>query len=196
MIAPSDIFDDFGTDLVNIYGLCEEIDFAQSLASNWYSEKMSGGASENSMYFGKGTPSELDASYQYKRKFVDLYKNVQKDGPNAQSLRKMAIVNANALWEHKYRNSIGGCLNPPITNLPSKIFVDLNKYRQAVLHVQGRLDKEIEVLKFCKKGEVLSLSKEQFHELFKMLVSELNSISKTYFFTNSQYSLDIYLNQI
>ncbi len=196
MKTASDILDDFYEDIVAIYGLCEEIDLAQDKASKWYSDMIEGGASESNLLFGNGAPMDIDATYQYKRKISELHKNVQRDGPNAQAIRKMAIVNAYACWEHKYRKSITDTLNSNANQLQSKVFADLNKYRQAVLHVQSRLDKDTEVFDFCKKGAILSLSKEQFHELFKLLVEELNSISKTYFTTRTDYSLDIYLNQI
>ena len=96
-----------------------------------------------------------------------------------------------ALWEEEYRPEIAiECGLTSKDDVKSDVFHDLNKYRQAILHVSGRLDREPSVIHFFSEGEVVSLTKDHMHDLFSYLISDLNRIGETYYEVNLGLSLD------
>ncbi len=103
----------------------------------------------------------------------------------------MVIAFAYALWEDEYRAKIAKeCDLPHKRDVNSEVFYDLNKYRQAILHASGRLDREPSVMKYVREGEIVELSEEQMYDLFKTLIEELNYISTTYYKEPASFSID------
>ena len=189
------ILDTFYLELVSIFGLCSELNAAQN---NWQTHLKRAAnvpptTIDSIMYFGRSDPNNPNASYQYKRTLRDLCQNADKDGVNALLIRKMAVTFAYALWESKYRALIARESGKTTNEIASKIFADLNKYRQAVLHANSRLDRATEVFQFCKVGEPLNLSEQNFYELFKLIVAELNHLAKEYHSLETGYDLDNFL---
>ena len=152
--------------------------------------------------FGKGSPNNPGAKYQYTKTYGQLIATFTRDGPHFQLHRKSVITLAYALWEDQYRQRMAEecCLvndkgDVDKNKIESDVFQDLNKYRQAILHGSGKLDREPKVIRFFKKGNVVSFTSNQMHELFSILIEELNRIGETYYGENPRFSLDKPLNQ-
>ena len=128
---------------------------------------------------------------------MDVLKASEEGGRNVRLLRNSVVVFAYALWEDEYRKRIATECGLPCKNkVSSDVFQDLNKYRQGILHVSGRLDKEPTVIRLFSKGDVVSFSKEQIHDLFSNLINELNQIGERYYKANPGFSLDRPLRQL
>ena len=151
---------------------------------------------ENSLIFGTSNPDEPDANYQYARTFGSLIEISGKDGSNARLARRSIIALAYALWEDVYRKKIcDECGEGEKNKIVSDVFGDLREYRHAILHREGRLDKDPKVIRLVKKGEIVSLTGEDMHVLFSILIEELNRIGKIYYRQNPGFSFDKFLNQ-
>ncbi len=130
--------------------------------------------------------------YQYAKTIREMLEASEEGGRNVLLHRNAVVALTYALWEDEYRQLIA-----KETGLGSKdevksdVFQDLNKYRQAVLHVNGRLDREPEVIKFFRKGDFVSFTKDHMYLLFLHLIDELNRIGKEYYAA----SLSLHLNK-
>ena len=145
----------------------------------------------NKMFFGRQDPNDADAQHQYSITFGELITRAQKDGRNQMLIRRMVITLSFALWEDEYRGKIAvECGLSDRNEVKSDVFYDLNKYRQAILHASGRLDREPKALDFFKKGETVEISEAQIYGLIKVLVDELNRISEVYYQEKGEFSLD------
>ena len=149
---------------------------------------------DNRMFFGKDDPNSPDALYQAVRTHRDLIHDASEGGRNLRLHRNGAVTSAYALWEDQYRAAIASECNLPKNAIESDVFQDLNKYRQAILHVDGKLDRRPKVMKFFKVGEVVSFTRDQMDSLFAELISELNRLGKTYYGQDPGLSLDKHLN--
>lgn len=185
---------EYYAELLSLYGLLCETGAA---SNKWREslEKMASGSSSTSMqsrmFFGRQDPNEPDAQHQYSRTMAELISNSQKNGSNQKAIRRMVIAFAYALWEDEYRAKIANeCGQPNKRDVNSEVFHDLNKYRQAILHASGRLDREPSVMTYVRKGEIVELSEEQIYDLFKTLINELNHLAATYYKVSANFSID------
>ena len=135
--------------------------------------------------FGRGDPNAPDSpdtQYQYRKLQRDAIQDSQEGGRNVQLHRYGLVALAYALWEDKYRKRIAVDCGLPCKNcIKSDVFQDLNLYRQAVLHAKGQLDREPKVMRFLRKGDAVSLTKQNMDELFSELVGALNHLAETYY---------------
>jgi hypothetical protein len=180
-------------ELVRIYGFNSELLAALNAWSGFLTNILGNGVSTptSKIFFGRGHP-EKDP-FQYSAPIGDLIAKAQKDGPNHQMLCRMGIAFAYSYWEHCARPAIAlevGCRTAEIAN---PTFGDLRKYRNAVLHVGGRLDSKMEKLDLFSIGETLTFTEEKFYLLFKELVNALNTISSNYYNQETNFDLDIEL---
>ncbi len=189
---------DLHDELVAIYGYYLEISQALIKWCNFLKHEVASPNQThlgNRMSFGRVNPNDPNASYQYVRTVQYLINASEKNGITSHIHRRSVIALAYAIWEDRYRNRIAKECNLAHKNeMKSDVFYDLNKYRQAILHGNGKLDKEPKVIRFFKKGDVVSLSDNQMNELFSTLIEELNRIGKTYYHRDPQFSLDKPLN--
>ena len=112
-------------------------------------------------------------------------------GRNVRLCRNGVIALTYALWEENYRETIAkecglACKNEVL----SDVFQDLNKYRQAILHRGGRLDRELVKMGVFAKGDVVSFTKDQMRDLFAQLIEELNRIGEEYYGQDPGFTLD------
>lgn len=147
------------------------------------------------LFFGRGEPNNPDASYQYVRSFRELIVESEKDGFNATVHGRSVIVLTYAIWEEKYRNMIAEECNLSCKNdVESEAFSDLNKYRQAILHADGRLDRDASSIGIFRRGDFISPDEEQMYNLFSTLIDELNRIGLVYYGSSPGLVLDRPLN--
>ena len=145
--------------------------------------------------FGKDDPNKADALYQVARTYRDLIHDSAEGGRNLRLLGNGVIVHAYSLWEDTFRAAIAAECDLAKDEIKSDVFQDLNKYRQAILHVDGRLDRQPKLLTFFKMGEVVSFTQDEMHRLFAELISELNRLGKTFYGQDPGLSLDKLLNR-
>lgn len=136
-------------------------------------------------------PTEAGATYLYKKTFGDGIRDSAKDGRHAMMHARAVITLAYALWEDKFREQIAvECGFKSRDDIKSGVFGDLNKYRQAILHVGSCLDREPEVAKFFKEGDKVDFTEDQMTELFSVMIEELNRIGKEYYKSDPGFSLE------
>ena len=145
---------------------------------------------ENRLFFGRGDPNDPGAMYQFERLYKDLIMDSEEGGRNIRLHRNGVIALTYSLWEVEYRDKIAKECGLTKNDIKSDTFHDLNKYRQAVLKVGGRLDRQPKVLRFFKKGEVVSFTKDHMDDLFSALMDALNEIGRIYYEQNPGFRLD------
>lgn len=149
---------------------------------------------DNRVFFGRDAPSEPDARYQVSRKLRELISDAEEGGRNLRLHRNGVITSAYSLWDDQCRVAIAKDCDLAKNDVRSDVFQDLNKLRQAILHVDSRLDRHLKVMKFFAKGGVVSFTADHLHQLFAMLISELNRLGNAYFGEDPGLSLDKHLN--
>lgn len=146
---------------------------------------------ESRMFFGQGDPNNPDTNYQYAKTYRILIQESEKDGRHNRLHRNAVVALTYALWEDEYRNLIAlECGYDRKNAIESVVFQDLNKYRQAVLHVSGRLDRGPQAIRYFRKDDVVAFTESQIDGLFSILINELNRIGKTYYKKDPQLVLD------
>jgi len=177
---------DYATELRRIYGLQCEIDAS---LRQWH-DYLATCQPDKHMFFGRGDPNDQSSSFQYWALISDLSTKSARDGENSRRLRRMAIVFAYTQWDVEARQQIASACGKEKNDILHPVFGDLNKLRQAVVHVSGRVDKNLEAMKFVQRGDVVDLSNEQFYELFKTLTLSLNDIAERYFSVRTDFTFD------
>lgn len=190
---------DFHNELMNLYAF--EIETSASL-HQWTQflqeavAKSQHTTLDSSIIFGRDNPNSPDAKYQYAATYKDVIHASMEDGRNIRLHRNGVVALAYALWEDEYRNQIAKeCGLADKNDVESDVFQDLNKYRQAILHVSGRLDRYPKVIRLFTKGQVVSFTKDNVHVLFSHLIGELNRIGEVYYGKTPNFSLDKSLNE-
>ena len=141
-----------------------------------------GASLDTEITFGQEDPNVPDTQYQYRKRHRDAIQDSQEGGRNLQLHRYGLVALACALWEDKYRVRIAvDCGLPSKDDIENDVFRDLNLYRQAILHAKGQLDRNPKVMRFLRKGDVVSLTKQNMDELFSQLVGALNHLAETYY---------------
>lgn len=182
--------EDFAEELRRIYGMTMELGYALQLGSGVVlSHAMRPPSSlDSTMFFGRGDPNDPKSAHQYSTTLRELVDGFASNGKHAQYVKNMAVVAAYTVWEVVARPAISKEAGGVEVKHPA--FADLNKLRQAVVHVGGRLDRQLEVLTFFSKGETVRFTDDQFYELLSALFSALDEISQTYFKRALQAPLD------
>ena len=151
--------------------------------------------SERKLFFGSGDPNDSNASYRVVNTLSRLISASGKNGVNSAITRRSVIALVYSVWEDQYRQKIAEeCGLSDKNDISSDVFHDLNKYRQAIMHAGGRLDREPTVIKFFGRGEQVSLTDDHMHKLFSILVEELNRIGKIYYKSDPALVFDKPLN--
>ena len=194
---PMDALTDFHRQLIDIYATSVEIEAGIIRFSEWLGEQER--AIVNRDYRQKPVavirddPNSPSTKYQFKKTLGHLQADSMENGLNIQFHRKGVIALTYAIWEDNYRGKIAAecrLKSRKKNDVRSDVFADLNKYRQAILHVDGRLDRDSEILNFFVKGDVVEFSEPQMHELFAQLVEELNRIGGEYYGANPGLTFD------
>ena len=149
---------------------------------------------DNRVFFGRDAPTIPDARYQVSRVLRELVSDAEEGGRNLRLHRNGVITSAYSLWDDQCRVAIACDCDLEKNEVRSDVFQDLNKYRQAILHVDARLDRQLKVMKFFAKGEVVSFTTNHMHQLFATLISELNRLGNAYYGEDPSLSLDKHLN--
>lgn len=182
--------------LIILYSLAVEGEMAFAHYHRWLTN--------DGARFGAGTGklTVADPDTKYQMPYDLLVNNFAEDGPHRGLHRRNIVVVANGVWEEVYREAIAEecCLvndkgKADRNKVKSDVFKELNWYRQAIIHGSGTLDKNPKIICFFKKGEIVSLTKDHMHELFSILIDELNRLGETYYGKNPQFSLPRLLNQ-
>lgn len=184
--------DAFAAELVNIYGM--QIEMEAGL-NQWRSQigkivSKQGVSWDNRMVFATGSPTDPNSKMQYARRLSEIFTLAGQEGAYAVHFRRMAVAHVYARWEHSARALIAGEIGIADNDLKSPVFGDLRHYRQAILHVNGRLDKKTEVLPYFRKGDFVNFTKDIFHDLFVRLIDALNQIARDHYGISTGYSLD------
>ena len=138
----------------------------------------------------KMDPNNPDAKYEYTKTFGEFIDAFARNGSYATTRRRGLIALIYALREHRSRELIAQECNKTRDEIESDVFHDLNKYRQAILHVGGKLDRKPKAIRFFGKGDVVSLTENHMEDLFRILIDELNRLGETYYGENPRLSLE------
>ncbi|KQV83215.1 hypothetical protein [Rhizobium sp. Root1220] len=177
----------YADELRRIYGLNCEVDAA---FGKWVDFLKTCDLEKHMIFSVGGDPNDKDTTFQYWGIMGDLAAKAARDGENSKRLRRMAVAFAYSLWEAETRASLAALCGLSTEEITHPAFGDLRKLRHAVIHVNGRLDKDLEVMTFLQKGDIVDLTNLQFHQLFKALVMSLNEIGETYFDLQPRFELD------
>ena len=107
---------------------------------------------------GKGDPNLPSARYNYEKPWAELRRESEEGGRNPRMHHNGVICLTYALWEKRYRGAIASECGLVCKNkVQSDVFQDLNKYRQAILHRGGLLDRVPMKMKFFPRAKWLPL---------------------------------------
>ena len=107
----------------------------------------------NKVKIGAGNPNLPSTKYEYEKTWERLICDSKEGGLNVRLHRNGVVALAYALWEDEHRQLIADeCCKENKDQIKSEVFADLNKYRQAILHASGILDKEPVQAKYISKG--------------------------------------------
>ena len=179
-------------ELIGLYAYDVEIEAALHNWNGFLLSRINGRTTlDHRIFFGRDDPNDIDANFQYAKTFRALIQDSVEDGRNVRLHRNDVVALTYALWEDEYRKLIASeCGFDEKNGIESIVFQDLNKYRQAVLHASGRLDREPEVVRLFSKGDVVAFTKEQMYTLFSTLIDELNRLGRTYYGQDPRLTLD------
>ena len=74
-------------------------------------------------------------------------------------------------------------------NIECDEFGDLRLYRNAILHLGGRLHRRPSAIKVFKKGDLITPTGDQLREIFASLVLALNELGRKYYRTDPREPL-------
>jgi hypothetical protein len=189
-----DTLNDFYNELVDLYGFACETAVAIDSLQIRLSKELSGNNTTNKqseVFFAQDDLHDREARHQYSKNITELIANNSQNGRNEQLLTRTVVVFVVSIWEDKYRQKISNdCGLDGKEKITSDVFRDLNKIRQGIVHNNGRLKKELRVLNFYKKDDVISLSISQINELFNLLINELNRLAAEYYKQPGDFSID------
>ncbi len=180
-------------DLFSVYASNSETEMGFLLLVDWLGKLLKNPKVDPSyaVQLGKGDPNHSKSRFQYEKPLPDLIRDSKDGGRNVLLHRNGIIALTYALWEDNYRATIATeCGLASKDELASEVFQDLNKYRQAILHRGSKLDREPTELGFFGKGDVVAFTKDQMHDLFALLIEELNRIGKKYYGQDPGFTLD------
>ena len=183
----------FHGELMSIFASNVETEMGFLLLVQWLSGVLKDPRVEASftVQLGKGDPHLTSTTYQYEKPLEELMRDSKEGGQNVRLYRNGVISLTYALWEENYREIIATeCGLASKDEVLSDVFQDLNKYRQAILHRGGRLDREPVKMGFFAKGDVVSFTKDQMEDLFAQLIKELNRLGEEYYGQNPGFTLD------
>lgn len=183
---------DFHDEIIDIYGYMVQVGVAISQWNKMLRSQLTSPKTtpRNTMFFGKGAPNVPGAKYQYKRTFGELVAASEKDGITSIVHRRSVVVLVVASWEDRYRKRIADECGLVKNDVTSDLFHDLNRYRQAILHADGRLREKPKVLRFFRKGDRVALTGEQMDSIFRKLIDELNRIGTDFYGQDPRFDFD------
>ncbi len=185
---------DFHRELVELYAYEVETTSAFHKWAQFLQQVLSASKAttlDSPFFVWRGDRNSPDQTYQYVRPFKEIIKASEEGGRNVRLHRNGVLALTYALWEVEYRLRIAReCGFRSKNDIKSDLFQDLNKYRQAVLHVSGQLDREPKVIQFFRKGDIVSLTKDHMYQLFSHLTCELNRIGEEYYSVSLGLSMD------
>ena len=183
----------FHGELMSIFASSIETEMGFLLLVDWLGEALKDPRVETffPVQLGKGDPRLSSTIYQYEKPLEELIRDSREGGQNVRLYRNGVIALTYALWEEEYRATIATeCGLASKNEVGSDVFQDLNKYRQAILHRGARLGREPTKMSFFAKGDIVSFTKDQMHDLFAQLIEELNRIGEEYYGQNPGFTLD------
>ena len=181
-------------EISSIYGYLVEVSAALATWNGFLKDQLrsSSGMTQRPFYFGKGDPNDPDAEYQHVRTWGDLVSATGEDGDTFLAHRRNVVVLVAVAWE-AYRKRIAdecGLREPDVT---SELFADLTRCRNAIVH-GGGLRRNAKVLPFFRKGDTITLTKDQIDTIFRMLVVDLNRIGREFYDSDPGFRFDKRLN--
>ena len=182
---------EFHDDMVDIYGYLTQVNSALMMWRKFLNERITGGTTpQNTFFFGTGDPNNPDSKYQYERTFAELMADVAENGTTSVVHRRSVIVLLVASWEDRHRKLIAQECGLQKNDLESDLFHDLNRYRQAIVHRDGRLGNDPKMIPFFNKDERVDLASEHMGSIFRMVVDELNRFGVEHYGANPGFTFD------
>ena len=191
---------DCHSDVIDVYGYGIQVITALDAWHKQLRELISSGQVDNlnrSVALGLDSPDDPALTFQYKRPIGYILKASSTSGTTLVIHRRGMVTLLHSTWEERHRDLIAKELGfkhkkdfRRKNNIKSDVFSDINKYRQAIIHTGGKLDKNPKVFRFFRKGEVVSLTNEHVEIIFRSAVDELNRIGRDYYGTDPQFSFD------
>lgn len=132
----------------------------------------------SSFFYGDSDPDDPRATYVVRSTTIQVLQNCLPGGPHEKMLVRSLISFAYSIWEHEIRPRAAAELAIPLNNIASPVFADLRAYRQAIAHVNGRLDSQAEVMRFVERGNIVDLDRTQMTDLFDLLCVEVVRLAK------------------
>ncbi|MXY07242.1 MAG: hypothetical protein F4058_05805 [Rhodothermaceae bacterium] len=181
-------------ELLDLYGEDQIALFVTTITRMQVGDLLKSGVTKinNRLSIGQDAPNEPGAIADYSVTFAELLAHFDPESQQNKAVRARLIVFAFTLWENIYRPAISeecgrDCIN-------SDAFGDLRRYRNAILHNKGKLDKDIKVLTVFGKGDTIEPTAEQLREVFKQLLVGLNDLGVRYYGENPGFEWGRRLN--
>lgn len=181
-------------ELIDIYSFAIELHSALLIWHNWLNDMVSGSVGTttgNTIFFGPGDPNDPTTRPDHARTIAYVLAASENDGDYDQKLRWAAIVRLYSAWEDRFRQQIADECDLEKNDVQGDTHGDLRKFRNAIVHAEGRLDQELSVLRYFSKGDPLQFSNDQIVDLFWKLTEELNTLGVRYYGTDPGLTLTV-----
>ncbi|TBW57980.1 hypothetical protein EZI54_05895 [Marinobacter halodurans] len=160
----------------------KKANLAKLLCGDSASDTELAGAGAECVYsYAKGEPGEPDFVEIHTCTYDEYISRTAERGMNQWFAGNMLAVNIYAFWENFHRQRIASLLGKEKSDIRAPIMGDLRRYRQSILHHNGKALKGIrkcEVLKWYSEGDAIFLDNEKVHEIIlqiKKFIQELKT---------------------
>jgi hypothetical protein len=173
---------DFMAEIKAVYGWTTEVSYAIARDYQHLLELVRINPNNPNMHHSYSMEQSDGRSFSHHQgRTQEIAERMKPDGASMRRLRNTSIIYFYTLWEDNFRDQIASLLGCERNDVKSDLFGDLKNYRHAIAHANGKLTTTSKVLKLIAKGDVVSLSHEQFAEILKAIAAELSRIADDHF---------------
>jgi len=131
---------------------------------------------DSGISFGDGPPNNEESNVLHRTTWRKLKASSKENSPLRQRLYRQGIVMLYSSWDQVFRKEINDYYD---FEVKSDAWGDLRLLRNAIIHNEGILDKELKRIKGLPEGKRLSFNSRKFLEICQELNSDTNDIAKS-----------------
>lgn len=175
------IITEFESRINDIYGTFIDSHFAFTITSTKIHEIIPDGDDDDLIHFGQDNPNDPSAKILYSLTLKEFKDKIIPQGQDHEIITNLCLVCIYQLWEDEYRGRIANQIGKVKSQIKNDLFGDINILRQAIIHHNGKRIskfKRLKTLTFMKDRDIVTFSKQEFHNLIASILVELESYVK------------------